>query len=233
MENSELRGCSNRTWLRKTAKHEAGHTLLLWLLDRYVTGVLVHENGGLTRSGTIGEEEMLPSCLLLHALAGMVMSCDKEVLFDLRDHVDNKEYFHMDSDSRFAAEIVCCFDALPTLVFAHHVQVLTRFRTRFRKPYNELVALLLQGKHLVDFKQAYELFGRWDLEFGFDKCPKSDFVMRALARELKWKVPKCGWIGWDLNPLASWEYKRPTLIEVAMKIKEQMDTLCGKHSGGP
>jgi len=219
--------------LRKTAKHEAGHTLLLWLLGRCVTGVLVNENGGLTRSGTIGEEEMLPSCLLLRALAGMVMSCEREVVFDLRDHVDDKEYFHKDSDSRFAAEIVSCFDTPPMLVFAYHIQALTRFRTRFRKPYNELVDLLLQGNHLVDFKQAYELFGRWDLEFGFDKRPKSDFVMRALAKELKWKVPKCKWLGWDLKPLASWEYKRPTLIEVAIKIKEQMDTLCGKHPGGP
>ena len=52
--------------------------------------------------------------------------------------------------------------------------------------YNDLLDTLLHG-HLLDFRQSYELFGKWDLEYGFDKRPKSDVVMRALAREYRSK----------------------------------------------
>ncbi len=66
------------------------------------------------------------------------------------------------------------------------------------------------------------MFGKWDVEYGFDKRPKSDVVMRTLAREFDWKMPKCRWLGWDLKPLEKWEYKRLTLTELAMKVKNDI-----------
>jgi hypothetical protein len=66
------------------------------------------------------------------------------------------------------------------------------------------------------------MFGRWDLEYEFDKRPKSNAVMRTLAREFKCKMPKCRWLGWDMKPLKKWEYKPLTLMELAMKVKDDI-----------
>ena len=35
---------------------------------------------------------------------------------------------------------------------------------------------------MLDFRVTYELFGRWDVKYAFDRRPKSDAVMRTLAR---------------------------------------------------
>jgi len=105
-----------------------------------------------------------------------------------------------------------------------HEVVLARFRRRYGKVFNELVNLLLgQDYKLLDFRQLYELYLKWDAEYGFDKRPKSDAVMRTLAREFKFKMPKCKWLGWDMKPLKKWEYKRPSLMELAMKVKDELD----------
>ena len=37
------------------------------------------------------------------------------------------------------------------------------------------------------------------------------------------KPPRCKWLGWDVKPLMKWEYEPPTLMEVAMKVKEHLD----------
>ena len=47
--------------------------------------------------------------------------------------------------------------------------------------------------------------------------------MRTLAREFDWKMPKCRWVGWNMKPLEKWEYKRPSLMELAMTIKREME----------
>ncbi len=83
--------------------------------------------------------------------------------------------------------------------------VVSRMRTRFGKAFNELVDCLLQNSHLLDFKQLHELFRKWDMEYGFNKRPKSDIVMRALAREYRWRIPKCRWLGWNMQPLEDWK----------------------------
>ena len=62
--------------------------------------------------------------------------------------------------------------------------------------------------------QAYGLFNRWDVEFGFDHRPKSDFVIRSLLREFNQKPLRCKWLGWDLKPLDEWTYKQPPLNEL-------------------
>ncbi len=86
---------------------------------------------------------------------------------------------------------------------------------------------LLKEPHAISVEDAYDLFGRWDKEFGFDKRPKSDFVTRTLLREFKWKPPKCKWLGWDMKPLDGWQYSRVPLERVVELAKEEF----GKKEG--
>ena len=210
--------------LNTIAKHEAGHALLLWLLDQYLEGICVTENGGVTKRVMLNQTAMKsPSLHLLYLLAGMVMANEHEQIDDLRKHIDTPDYFAPESDSNLIAQLVRCFNTHPISVLIQHEVVLSRFRMRFRKAYNELLDTLLHNDgHLLDFRQTYEMFGKWDLEYGFDKRPKSDVVMRTLARVFNWKMPKCRWVGWDMKPLEKWEYKRPSLMELAMKVKDDI-----------
>lgn len=83
-------------------------------------------------------------------------------------------------------------------------------------------ALLTSKNHFIDLATLYDMFGRWDSEFGFDQRPKSDFVTRMLMRVSGQKAPKCRWLGWDGRPLTDWSYKRTTLRELALEAKECM-----------
>ena len=219
--NSDLHGCSLKTSLRDAAKHEAGHALVLWLLDRYLGGVCLLEKGGVTVSVNAEKPPQVPSFHLLHALAGMEMANDVEVIEDLRTNVATPDYFYKGTDSWLAATLVKAFTGTPISVFLSHQVALTRFRVRFRHPYKELVNLLLDEPHAISAVQAYELFGRWDAEYGFNKRPKSDFVMRTLLREFKWKTPRCKWLGWDMKPLDDWKYSRIPLKRVVELAKEE------------
>lgn len=225
---TDLHGCSRKTSLKDAAKHEAGHALVIWLLARYLAGVCILEQGGITISINAEKPPMLSSFHLLHALAGMDMANDWEVIEDLREHVATPDYFQKGSDSWLAATLVQAFKDAPLVVFLAHQVILTRFRTRFRRPYKELVDLLLKEPHAIGAVEAYELFGRWDNEFGFDKRPKSDFVTRALMREFKWKPPKCKWLDWDMKPLEGWQYSRlpcEKVLELARNELEKKEDL--------
>jgi hypothetical protein len=226
-------GYGGKPTLLATAKHEAGHAFMLWLLDQYLGGVYACGQGGMAQRVLIGKDTLvLPSQHLLYLLAGMVMSCDWECIKDLRDHVDTPDYFAKETDSFLAATLVHAFKAPPLVVFINHEVVISRLRHRIARPFNEMLNLLLHREnHILDFKELYEMTGRWDVEYGFDKRPKSDYVMRTLARECRVKVPKCKWLGWNMKPLKNWEYKRPTLMELAMKIMVDMEERqSGKNS---
>lgn len=76
----ELHGYGARAWLRKVAKHEAGHALMLWLLDQYLAGIYICENGGVTMRVAFPDRKMThPSQHLLYTIAGMVMTYDHDV----------------------------------------------------------------------------------------------------------------------------------------------------------
>ena len=77
-----------------------------------------------------------------------------------------------------------------------------------------MLDLLLQPPHTIGVVQAYDLFNRWDTEFGFDLRLKSDFMIRLLLREFNQKPPRCRWLGWDKKPLEEWTYKQPPLDEL-------------------
>ena len=151
----------------------------------------------------------------------MEMANDIDLIEDLRDHVATPDYFQQGADSWLAATLVQGFKGTPLAVFLAHQVALARFRNRFRRPYKELVDLLLKEPHAIGAIEAYELFGRWDREFGFDKRPKSDLVTRALMREFKWKPPRCKWLDWDMKPLDGWKYTRIPLKRVVELAKEE------------
>ena len=120
----------------------------------------------------------------------------------------------------FVVQMFSCFSWFLNSYFVDQ-NYLRRFRERFRHPYKELVERLLKEPHAINVEEAYNLFGRWDKEFGFDKRPKSDFVTRALLREFKWKPPKCKWLGWDMKPLDGWPYSRVPLERVVKLAREE------------
>lgn len=113
----ELHGFGSRAWLRKVAKHEAGHALMLWLLDQYLTGIYITEEGGITvRLDFAGREMKLPSQHLLYTLAGMVFTYDIDIIDDLRAHIDTPDYFNPETDSYVATMLVKCFTGNPVSV---------------------------------------------------------------------------------------------------------------------
>ena len=61
--------------IKTIALHEAGHLLMLWLLDRYAIGCIITDEGGLTKAldGKPGEKET-PHQRILFAMAGMVLA---------------------------------------------------------------------------------------------------------------------------------------------------------------
>ena len=214
---TELHGLSQKTTSTDVARHEAGHILMLWLLDCHLLGSHVSEQEGVTISSisSNGTASLrIPSLPLLHVLAGMAMDRDNEVIDDLRQHIDSPEYFQQDTDARKVATMIRAFDGSHISALHHHLLVLSRFRNRFRRPYRELLTLLLETPHTIGVVQAYGLFNRWDVEFGFDRRPKSDYVIRALMWEYGQKPPKCKWLGWDMKPLDEWTYKQPPLNEL-------------------
>lgn len=220
----DLNGCADKTGLRNTVRHEAGHVIIAWLLDNYLVGVIAAEEGGMTQAFTGLSSKYHPCHGILYSMAGMEFSNEREVLFDLRDHVDDEEYFQDQTDSQMILKIVKSLKANSFQMLFIHQTILSRLRRKFSKPYNEVVRLLMEAKgNALHFLQLYELYGKWDIEFGFDKRPKSDYLNRMIAREHKWTLPKCKYLDWNMKPLENWEYKRPTLEEMVAMVKEHLD----------
>ena len=224
---NELKGFSKYTDnLRDVARHEAGHALMLWLLEQHLFGIFIRKEGGITRRlEPAGNTMGMASHYILYILAGMLMEQRKEVIEELHEHAGDPDYFDQRTDSCFVAKALEDFDEPPLVVLSRHEAIILRCRRRFARQFNELVDILLRNpKHAVVFDRAYRLFNRWDRMAGFDKRPKSDFVMRALAREFGWRLPRCKWIGWDMEPLPpDWKpMPKLTLEDIAKKVSEQL-----------
>lgn len=221
-EKTELKGFSKYTDnLRDVARHEAGHALMLWLLDQHLFGIFIRKEGGMTRRlEAEGNTMGMASHYILYILAGMIMEQRKEAVEELHEHADDSGCFDQRTDSYFVAKALENFEDPPLVVLSRHEAVIRRCRRRFARQFNELVDILLhRSEHALVFNQAYELFAKWDIMAGFDKRPKSDFVMRALAREFGWRLPRCKWIGWDMEPLPpDWEPRPKRTLEEIIKI---------------
>lgn len=223
----QLKGRSARPSLSAGAKHEAGHALICWLMDIPLQQVSLNRHGGVTQVVPgFTPPNFSPLAFLLLMVSGMENSYDGEVDFELREHATEPDYFVENTDSQKVAMLLSAMkeysEELEPQVLLFRLGVAAyRLRQRFRKPFAEMVALLKAEPHCIVLEQLHDLYGKWDLEYGPDRRPKSDVVMRTIARACRWKqLPKCKWIGWDFEPLTEWRYTRPTLEEVKAKTEQ-------------
>jgi hypothetical protein len=207
--------------LKTLARHEAGHLLMLWLLDRYAVACIITDEGGLTKAldDNHGEKET-PHQHILYALAGMVLAGDFDLLSDLRQHATKPDDFDKFTDSHYASEALPLIGGDPMLVLSLYQDIILRLGSRFRKAHRQATKLLLE-KHQIAFDTIHSLFSQWDAEYELDSRPKSDIVCRIIARAFHWPMPREKFIGWDFKPLPK-DYMVPErmgLMELAKMVK--------------
>lgn len=212
------------TDLMSIARHEAGHLLMLWLLDRYAIACIITDEGGLTKALDEPGAKETPHQRMLYAMAGMVLGSDYDLLRDLRQHATEPGYFDPMSDSHYIAEALPLIGGEPALVLSQYLHVILRLGNRFRKAHRQATKLLLEKKKIA-FDTLHGLFSHWDVEYGLVSRPKSDIVCRTIARAFRWPMPRGRFIGWDFKPLPEGFVApaRMGLIELAERVKEQME----------
>ncbi len=224
-------GYSAQASLSHFIRHEAGHVLLYWLLDRPLAGCIVTDKAGLTHAIRTDDtqEQIIPHILV--ALSGMVMSSEFEVIDELEEHLHEPRYFHDNTDSRIVAEAMQTFDPAHRLPLLFQFRLLlSRLKGRFAKGYAEIRRLLTQPPYQLFFIELNQLFQKWDLANGFDKRPKSDVVMRMFRRIARQPLPKGQWLDWGNDVLSEWKYKPTSLKETVMLIvREQMQDATPDH----
>ena len=196
--------------------------MVYWLLDRPLAGCLVTEQGGLTKiiQTDDTQEQIIPHILV--ALAGMKMGSDQEAVFELEDHIDNPARFHAKTDSRIVADAMRAFKRSQRRpLFRQFCVVLSRVRTRFRKAYAEIRRRLAAPPHQLFFAELNQLFRKWDLEYGFDRRPKSDYGMRMFRRIAHQPLPKGQWLDWDTQALSEWRYRPASLKDIVRLIFQE------------
>jgi hypothetical protein len=221
----ERHGISTNTDLRTLARHEAGHLLMLWLLDRYAVACIITDEGGLTKAlDDKPDEKETPHQRILYAMAGMVLSGDFDLLSDLRKHATKLDYFDPISDSRHAAETLPLIGGDSAFVLNQFHDIILRLGSRFRKAHRQATKLLLEKKQIT-FDTIHGMFSQWDVECGLVSRPKSDLVCRMIARAFRWPMPRGKHIGWDFKPLPEgWNpAPRTALKELALMIKAELD----------
>ena len=212
--------------LAMAASHEAGHLLMLWLLDRYAVACIITEDGGLTKvleNYPKGKET--PCQRILFAFSGMVLSRDFDLIDDLRHHASDPGYFDGHSDSHFIADALPLIGGDPDVVLTVFSEHHHCFGKRFNNAYKQSVKLLLEKKQIT-FDTIHGLFSQWDIECGLVTRLKSDIVCRIISKDFHWHVPmgRGRFIGWDFKPLPE-GYVVPTrirLIELAKHVHNQM-----------
>lgn len=209
------------------ANHEAGHLLMLWLLDRYAVACIITEDGGLTKV-----LENYPTCKetpcqrILFAMAGMVLSRDFDLIDDLRNHASDPGYFDGHSDSHFIADALPLIGGDPDAALTVFQNIIVRFGKRFNKAHKQAVKLLLKKRKLA-FDTIHSLFSQWDAEYGIASRPKSDMVCRIIAKSFRWTIHRGHFIGWDFKPLPD-EYVVPArigLMELAKHVNEHLSII--------
>jgi len=166
------------------ARHEAGHLLMLWLLDRYALGCFITNEGGLTKALDEPGEKETPHQRMLYAMAGMVLAGDFDLLNDLRQHATEPDYFDKYSDSHYVAEALPLIGGDPMLVLSLYQDIILRLGSRFSKAHRQATKLLLE-KQKIGFDTILGLFGQWDVEYGLVSRPKSDIVCRMVTKAFR------------------------------------------------
>lgn len=200
MSERELHGFAADKRLCALAHHEAGHLLMLWLLDRYALARGIVDGCGITKAlDEPGVNETLYQHIL-HTLSGMILSGDWATFHALWLHAADPSYFDPMSDSHHVAKALVYLDADPTMVLSMYADVTLRLGNRFCKAHNQ-AARLLRARGAISFDTIHGMFCRWDEDYGLTVRPKSDVVCRAIAKEYRRRMPRERFIGWDFKPL--------------------------------
>lgn len=218
-----LHGTSPTAALTATIRHEAGHLLMLWLLERQGVACGIADGCGLTKALDEPGAMETPHQRILYAMSGMVLGGDYDLLRDLRQHAMEPDHFDPMSDSHYVAEALPLIRGEPTIVLNQFHDIILRLGSRFLKAHRQATKLLLE-KRKVAFDTIYSLFSQWDDEYRLVSRPKSDIVCRTIARSFRWPMPRGRFIGWDFKPLPD-GYVAPTrmgLIELAERVKGQV-----------
>jgi len=206
------------------ARHEAGHLLMLWLLDRYAVACIITDEGGLTKALDDKPGEMdTPHQRILYAMAGMVLAGDFDLLNNLQQHATKPDYFDKFSDSHYTAKALPHIGGDPAWVLNQFHDIILRLGSRFRKAHRQATKLLLEKREIA-FDTIHDLFCQWDAEYGLASRPKSDLVCRMIARSFRWPMPRGRFIGWDFKPLPEGVVapERMGMKELAEQVKRQM-----------
>jgi hypothetical protein len=189
MQERELHGLAADKSLCALASHEAGHLLMLWLLDRYAVACGIADGCGIIKALDEPGEKETPHQRILYAMSGMVLAGEFELLGDLKRHAMEPDYFDPMSDSHHVAKALVYLDADPTMVLSMYADVTLRLGNRFRKAHNQ-AARLLRARGAIAFDTIHGMFCQWDADYGLTARPKSDVVCRAVAKEYRRRMPR-------------------------------------------
>lgn len=114
---------------------------------------------------------------------------------DLREHIDNPEYFDQNTDSYHIVQAIKLLSGNPLAWFACYEIAVDRLLVKFAKPHKE-TTMLLAEKGMLDFKVLYEMFNRWDATFFPEGKVKSDVRKGSSPGNWHKNATKSGlWLG--------------------------------------
>jgi len=190
----------NETSLEVIAKHEAGHFLMNWLLEREPGGIAIMENVGGVTIDDSPEPEYLHQ-VLLKALAGMAVEEDSVILDQLLESCDKPELFDKHTDSYWASktlvDLARQWKVDPQELLGVFVNVCDDTRHEFGQVIPPLVETLMEQLR-IDKASCITLYRQWDQVFNMDsRPPKSDIVGRKIAKFMGWNVPDGKAMNWN------------------------------------
>jgi hypothetical protein len=217
-----LHGIPTIADLTSTARHEAGHLLMLWLLVRYAVACGIADGCGVTKALDVSGEKETPHQRILYAMSGMVLAGEFELLSELKQHAAEPDYFDPMSDSHYIVEALPHIGGDPAVVLSQFSDVILRLGNRFRKAHNQAARLLCE-RGVIAFDTIHGLFCQWDVDYDLVARPKSDLVCRAVAHTFHWRMPRAPFIGWDFKPLPGGFVApaRMGLEELAERVKDR------------
>lgn len=190
------------TSLEGIARHEAGHFLMNWLLEREPGGIVIMEDVGGVTIDDSAEPEYLHQ-VLLKALAGMAVEEDSAVLDQLLESCDKPNLFDKHTDSYWASKTLVAlagqWKADPQELLGVFVNICDDTRHEFGQVLPSLVEILMEYRG-IDKEGCIALYRQWDQVFKMDdRPPKSDIVCRKIARYMGWNVPTGKVLGWNFS----------------------------------
>ncbi|MGI5924523.1 MAG: hypothetical protein ACOX9E_11330 [Lentisphaeria bacterium] len=157
LQERELHGLAADKSLCALASHEAGHLLMLWLLDRYAIACGITDGCGVTKALDVPGEKETPHQRILYAMSGMVLAGEFELLSELKQHATEPDHFDPMSDSHYVVGALSHIDGEPAVVLSQFADVILRLGNRFRKAHNQ-ASRLLRERGVIAFDTIHGMF---------------------------------------------------------------------------